>query len=266
MAGSAGLALLMAIIGLMGIDMITRRELIYAAGGIAVAHPCLASPLAKVLQLWGAGSTPSGPTYTQVFADDFNRSDSGTVGWTSETDTGSYLGIVSNTLQWSSTSTTSGYAEKSLGASYYAYKASTDFKANTVTTDTSGRAVQIMQVRSATNTTATVQVKATSTTLNTIEVIWYNEAASATTSSASYTFASNTNYTISLEVVTSTSTSANNGSIKLSINGASVIDLTGLDTYGRQVSVARLGVLYTSWATTSKVFTFDNYYFGENDA
>ena len=220
------------------------------------------------LGTWPA-SAPASP-YTAIYQDDFTRADTGDVAtggsWTSETDTGSLLGIVSNTMQWSGTGTTAGYVQKSFTPSYYKFKESVKFNTNTVTTDTTNRTLQILQVRSTSQTTATIQLKANaSTSLNQIDLIWYDEAAAATTTSQAYTFVAGTDYTISLEAETATSTSANDGTLTVRINDTPIISLTGLDTYGRQVNTVRAGVLYTSWNTTSRVFTFDDFYFGEAD-
>lgn len=238
---------------------------LWLAGLLIAGQPCYAMIVGYSKVSDGGGGT----TYTQVYADDFDRADSGTVGgsWTSETDTGPYLGIVSNTLQYTSSATTAGYVEKDFGTTYMNHQLSFDWSISTVTTDASNRPYYIASLRngSASNSVIIV-VKSTSTTLNTVALTWYDEAGTATTSSQSYTFAAGTTYSFDLETSTSTGSSTNNGTLTLKINGSAVISLTGLDTYGRQVRYARVGNIYTESTGFSRTLTWDNVYFGENDA
>lgn len=242
---------------------VTRIIALWMAGLLVAAQPCMA----MVVGYCRAGGTPA-ETYTQVFADDFNREDSGTVGgsWTSETDTGSLLGIVSNTMQWAGDVAASGYVTTDLVSSYYKSKAEVDFKTSTLSA-TSGGSIQFLQTRNASNAnSAIVAIKATSTTLNQVDLIWYDEAGTATTASQAYTFVADTSYTITLEASVATGSSTNDGTITVLINGTPVISLTGLDTYTRQVRYARAGMIYTAMTGTSRTLTFDDFYFGENGA
>lgn len=216
---------------------------------------------------WPASAPAS--AYTDVYQDDFNRSDSGTVGgsWTSETDTGPLLGIVSNTMQWGpSAAYTAGYVTKDFGTAYLKSKTEVDVKISTLTTS-SGGYVQFVQVRNSANaTTATVQLKATGTAINQISLVWYDEAGVATTVSEDYAFVAGTFATVTLEISAATGASTNDGAITVSVGGAQLISLTGLDTYGKTARYARSGMISLPLAGTERTLTLDNFYFGENDA
>ena len=233
-----------------------------------------ASIAAESLGTYPLGTWPASAQadpYTVVYQDDFNRSDTGDVAtggsWTSETDTGSLLGIVSNTLQWGPSDTyTAGYVTKDFGVAYLKSKTEVDVKISTLTTSSAGY-VQFMQVRNSSNaTTATVQLKATGTTLNQISLIWYDEAGTATTVSQDYSFVAGTSATVTIEISSATWASTNDGTITVSVGGNPLISLTGLDTYGKNARYARAGMISLPLAGIERTLTLDNFYFGENDA
>lgn len=215
-------------------------------------------------------TTVAGSSYTSVFSDYFNRTDSGTIGgsWTSETDTGSLLSVSSNKLVWNGTATyTAGYVEKTFGLSYYKWKVSTKFKVNSISTDTSGRIARIFIGRTSSSDNAYIDIKSNGTTsYNQIIARIKDEGGTFVDTAASYTFANDTEVTIEMTVTTATGASTNDGSVDLKVNGSSLsgFPVTNLDNYGRQIDRARHGIMYLP-ATVTKIFTFDDFDFQEGD-
>ena len=216
----------------------------------------------------GLGSFESGGLiYNQVFFDDFVRADSETIGgsWTSEIDTAFQLDILNNMMVWSGANNTPGYVEKILGSYYYKYRVEFDFKINTVTTDAVTRSMQLCSARQTSNHGITFGVSATSaSTLNAFFVQYWKEDLTSTTESAAYSISPDTSYRLRIDVSTASSSSANDGTIEFFINGSRILNLTGLDTYGRQTNVLRSGMIYTSWVT-AKTVSISNFYFGSAD-
>ena len=208
-----------------------------------------------------------GPSYTSVFSDDFNRTDSGAVGgnWDSETDTASQLSIAGNTMLYTGTGvTTLAYVTENLVTNYYKYKVLFTFKINSLTVSANNR-IRLLELRNAAGIISLLDLEATSGTINKLRTDIEKEDWTNVTTSTAYSFAADTEYAVEIIVSTATGADANDGTYEVKLNGSTVYSGTGLDTYSRHCSqIGRLGMGYTITGITN-VLTFDSFDFQEGD-
>uniref|UniRef100_A0A6M3J2D4 Uncharacterized protein n=1 Tax=viral metagenome TaxID=1070528 RepID=A0A6M3J2D4_9ZZZZ len=210
-----------------------------------------------------------------LFEDDFDRGDTGDVqtggSWTSETDTGALLAIVSNAMVFTLTAQTAANVGKNLGSAYTETWTQFTWAASAV--DMGGNnTIQYVLYLNDNGNSSSIRVRLVtdaSGDLTKVGVFYFNDSAVQTQIGADYAFnpVATTVYTFKLRTKQSTDVDTSDGIVTLEIDDTPVITASDLDyfTYA-DIQYAQIGNIYTTWTDTAgNTETFNNFEIREDD-